>query len=38
MDPARHLLIDATGTIVEIWPKVKVAGHAEAVLERVQAL
>ena len=31
-------LIDATGTIVEIWPKVKVAGHAEAVLGRVQAL
>ena len=31
-------LIDASGTIVEIWPKVKVPGHAEAVLERVQSL
>ena len=31
-------LIDATGTIIETWPKVKVPGHAEAVLERVQAL
>lgn len=31
-------LIDGTGTIVEVWPKVKVAGHAEEVLARVQAL
>ena len=31
-------LIDASGTIVETWPKVKVPGHAEAVLERVQSL
>ena len=31
-------LIDVTGTIIETWPKVKVQGHAEAVLERVQAL
>ena len=31
-------LIDTTGTIVETWPKVKVPGHAEAVLKRVQAL
>lgn len=31
-------LIDAAGTIIETWPKVKVPGHAEAVLERVQAL
>ena len=25
-------LIDATGRIAEIWPKVKVPGHAEEVL------
>lgn len=31
-------LIDTEGRIAEIWPKVKVAGHAEAVLKRVQAL
>jgi len=31
-------LIDGTGTIVEVWPKVKVAGHAEEVLARVQTL
>ena len=31
-------LIDASGTIVETWPKVKVPGHAEPVLERVQSL
>ena len=31
-------LIDASGTIVETWPKVKVPGHAKAVLERVQSL
>ncbi|EHS52224.1 alkyl hydroperoxide reductase/ Thiol specific antioxidant/ Mal allergen [Rhizobium sp. PDO1-076] len=32
------VLIDATGKIVQIWPKVKVAGHAEAVLQAVRAL
>ncbi|KQT83431.1 peroxiredoxin [Aurantimonas sp. Leaf443] len=26
------LLVDATGTIAAVWPKVKVPGHAEAVL------
>ena len=31
-------LIDSSGTVVETWPKVKVPGHAEAVLERVQSL
>ena len=31
-------LIDAEGRIAEIWPKVKVPGHAEAVLERIQTL
>ena len=31
-------LINASGTIVETWPKVKVPGHAETVLERVQSL
>ena len=31
-------LIDASGTIVETWPKVKVPDHAEAVLQRVQSL
>ncbi len=31
-------LIDATGTVVRAWPKVKVAGHAEEVLEAVKAL
>ena len=32
------VLIGADGTIVQIWPKVKVPGHAEAVLEAVKAL
>lgn len=32
----RTLLIDATGRIARIWPKVKVAGHAEAVLAAVE--
>lgn len=32
------VLIDAAGTIVQIWRKVKVAGHAEAVLDAAQAL
>lgn len=31
-------LVDANGVIAEIWPKVKVAGHAEAVLEAVKSL
>lgn len=31
-------LIDATGKIIRIWPKVKVNGHAEQVLEAVQNL
>ena len=31
-------LIDGAGAIVEVWPKVKVAGHAEDVLGRVRAL
>ncbi|MGS4946561.1 thioredoxin-dependent thiol peroxidase [Meridianimarinicoccus sp. RP-17] len=31
-------LIDGTGTIRKVWRKVKVPGHAEAVLEAVKAL
>jgi peroxiredoxin Q/BCP len=31
-------LIDSDGKVVKVWPKVKVAGHAEAVLEEVKAL
>ncbi|MEJ6388383.1 peroxiredoxin [Gymnodinialimonas ulvae] len=31
-------LIDGDGKIVQIWRKVKVPGHAEAVLEAAQAL
>ncbi|WP_299041190.1 thioredoxin-dependent thiol peroxidase [uncultured Tateyamaria sp.] len=31
-------LIDANGNIAMVWPKVKVPGHAEAVLAAVQAL
>ena len=31
-------LIDKAGKIVRIWPKVKVAGHADEVLEAVRAL
>jgi peroxiredoxin Q/BCP len=31
-------LIDGNGRIATIWPKVKVAGHAEEVLTAVQAL
>ncbi len=31
-------LIDAKGALVQIWRKVKVPGHAEAVLEAVKAL
>ena len=32
------VLIGAHGKIAQIWPKVKVAGHAEAVLAAVKAL
>ena len=31
-------LIDGSGRIAQVWPKVKVAGHAEAVLEAARAL
>jgi peroxiredoxin Q/BCP len=31
-------LIDGEGTIVKVWPRVKVKGHAAAVLEAVKAL
>jgi len=31
-------LIDGTGTVRAVWRKVKVPGHAEAVLEAVRAL
>ena len=31
-------LIGADGVVVEVWHKVKVAGHAEAVLKAVQGL
>ena len=31
-------LVDAKGKIAEVWRKVKVAGHAEAVLAAVKAL
>ncbi|WP_415182569.1 peroxiredoxin [Phaeovulum sp.] len=34
----RTLLIDSTGRVARIWPKVKVAGHAEEVLEAVKHL
>ncbi|GJE55472.1 MULTISPECIES: peroxiredoxin [Methylobacterium] len=32
------MLIDAEGRIARIWPKVKVPGHAEEVLEATRAL
>ena len=32
------VLVDGTGVIREIWPKVKVPGHAEKVLEAVRGL
>jgi thioredoxin-dependent peroxiredoxin len=32
------VLIDRKGAIVRVWPKVKVDGHAEAVLAAAQAL
>lgn len=31
-------LIDRNGTVAQVWPKVKVPGHAEAVLEAARAL
>ena len=34
----KTFLIGADGHIVRIWPKVRVAGHAEEVLEAVRAL
>ncbi len=32
------VLIGGDGRVVRVWPRVKVAGHAEAVLEAVRAL
>ncbi|MFT4624290.1 MAG: peroxiredoxin Q/BCP [Myxococcota bacterium] len=32
------VLFDAEGRVAEVWPKVKVKGHADAVMERVRAL
>ena len=32
------VLVDANGTIARVWPKVKVPGHAEEVLEAARAL
>lgn len=32
------VLIDAAGNVAQVWPKVKVPGHAEEVLEAVRAL
>jgi thioredoxin-dependent peroxiredoxin len=34
----KTFLIDSEGRIARIWPKVKVAGHAEEVLEATRAL
>jgi peroxiredoxin Q/BCP len=34
----KTFLIDGTGRIVRIWPKVRVPGHAEEVLEAARAL
>jgi peroxiredoxin Q/BCP len=31
-------LIDSAGNVALVWPKVKVPGHAEAVLAAVKAL
>lgn len=31
-------LVDGTGRIARVWPKVKVAGHAQEVLEAARAL
>lgn len=32
------ILVDADGRIARVWPKVKVAGHAQEVLDAAQAL
>jgi len=32
------VLIDAKGRVAQVWPKVRVDGHAEAVLEAARAL
>jgi peroxiredoxin Q/BCP len=32
------VLIDAAGKVAQVWPKVKVPGHAEEVLEAARAL
>jgi peroxiredoxin Q/BCP len=32
------VLVDREGRIAKLWPKVKVPGHAEAVLEAARAL
>jgi peroxiredoxin len=32
------LLIDGKGVVREVWPRVKVAGHARAVLDAAKAL
>jgi peroxiredoxin Q/BCP len=34
----KTFLIDATGRIVRVWPKVSVSGHAEEVLEAAKSL
>lgn len=34
----KTFLIDGAGRIVRVWPKVKVAGHAEEVLEAARTL
>jgi peroxiredoxin Q/BCP len=34
----KTFLIDGTGRIVRVWPKVKVVGHAEEVLAAARAL
>ena len=32
------VLVDAAGNVAKMWPKVKVAGHAEEVLAAVRTL
>lgn len=34
----KTFLIDGQGRVVQVWPKVRVPGHAEAVLEAARAL
>ena len=34
----KTFLIDAAGLIVRVWPKVRVPGHAEEVLDAVRSL